>query len=197
MIAKLSKESFKENINEIRKGKDEFDNRYEEKHVGRIIERRYIGESIKGKNHIIETRQIGKAPDRIEVNVSETNKGYLVVINVLIGDKEKGGTWMVSKDFLKDGKEQEKFYRNLENYFKDVLVRAEIYPILMNVKDKIVEFEKKGEPYQIRTDLPKKIDPSEYVMIGDIYGEPIRKKWSEFEKEIYEHKGYEVIKREV
>jgi len=186
--------------NEIRKGKDEFDNRYEEKRVGRIIERRYIGESIKGKNHIIETRQIEKkAPDNIFVNVSETNKGFMIVINIKGEGFEKGGNWLLEKDFARNVKAQNKLENELRRYFKDVLVEAEIYPILMNVKDKIAELEnkEKGEIYPSGTEISKKIDPSEYVVISDIYGEPLRKKWSEFEKEIEEHKGYEVRKREV
>jgi hypothetical protein len=181
-----------------RRGRDEFDNEYIEKRIGRIIERRYIEQKVEGKDHIIETKQIGKAPDSIEVNVNETNKGFMVVINIKGEGFEKGGNWFVSKDFLKNVKAQNKFENELRRYFKDVLVEAEIYPIVMNLKDKIagLENKEKGEAYPSGA-VEKK--PSEYIVIGvDENGKPIKKEWSEFEKEILEeHKGYNVVKREV
>jgi hypothetical protein len=177
-----------------RKGKDELGNEFIEKREGRTVMREYIGQKVEGKGHIAETKQIGKAPDRIEVNVNETNKGFMVVINVVIEEKTKTGTWMVSKDFVRNNKEQEKFYEQVKNYFKDVLVQAEIYPIVTNVKDKIFSIESKGkEPHSFPSEIkPKKKDPSEYVVVSGLYGEPTFIPWDEFEKDIFEKKKPEV-----
>ena len=181
---------------ETRKGMDEYGNEFIEERTGRVIERRYLGNKVKGKP-IAETYQVGKSPDKVEVYVNKTNKGFMAVVNVVIGKNEKGGNWFLEKDFARNVKAQNKLENELRRYFKDVLVEAECSGIIESIKSKVMDLNSKGEPYPSGTDLPKKIDPSEYVMIGDIYGEPIRKKWSEFEKEIYEHKGYEVLKREV
>jgi len=181
------------------KGKDEFGNEFIEKRIGRVVERRYLGNSIKGKNHIIETRQIEKKAPDIFVEANKIDgEGFMVVINVVMGDKEKGGNWMVSKDFARDSKEQEKLEKELRKYFGKELVASEIYPIVMNVKDKIAELEnkEKGEAYPSGA-VEKK--PSKYIVVGvDENGKPIKKEWSEFEKEVLEeHKGYNLVRREV
>jgi len=181
------------------KGKDEFGNEFIEKRIGRVIERHYLGIKIVGKP-VVESYPVGKAPD-ISIDVNKTEKGgYSIIVKLKGDDFEKGGNLIVSKDFLRNNKEQEKFYRHIEDYFKGVLVQAEIYPILMNVKDKIAELEnkEKGEPYSFLSKAVEK-KPSAYIVIGvDENGKPIKKEWSEFEKEVLEeHKGYNAVKREV
>jgi hypothetical protein len=169
---------------ESRKGVDEFGNEFTETREGRITVRKYLGQKIIGKT-IGEIRRIGRAPDRIGVDVAKSGKGYVATVKVISSDVVESEKFSIKEGFENDIKGREKLEEKILKRFEDLLVRAEAGAIVFNIVDKIRVLEAEEERLKKKSELAgkeQKEDITNYVIVSGLYGNSYKIPWEEFLK---------------
>jgi hypothetical protein len=158
---------------ETRQGCDEYGNRFIEKREGRTIIRQYLNQKITGK-YLGEIRQIGRAPDRIDVKVERGQGGkHSALITVISGDISDSESFSIKEGFVNDIKEREKLEGKLLKRFGDLIVQAEASAIVFNIVDKIRELEAEEERLKKKSELAGKEikdDITNYVIVSSLHG---------------------------